>query len=180
MKKLTLLVSLGTISIRLLAADATTNAASAVASTTNKIAAPIMTFLVSTGAISKPFVLDNEYVSQPEQTDETAGGKVSFSFMIANAGSYVLQGLVNAPSEDANSFYINIDAPSEDPLTIWDIEVTNGFEQRLVSWRGNGGADSDEFSPKRFQLSAGQHKLTIVGREAGAELKSVSLCPAGH
>ena len=137
-----------------------------------------MTFLVSTGAISKPFVLENEHVSQPEQTDETAGGKVSFSFRIANAGSYVLQAVVNAPAEDANSFYLNIDAAPEDPLTIWDIDVTTGFEQRVVTWRGSGGADSDEFSPKRFQLSAGPHKLTIFGREAGAELKSIALCPA--
>ena len=60
---------------------------------------------------------------------------------------------------------------------IWDMEVTKGFEERIVSWRGNGDSSSDEFTPKVFKLTAGEHKLMIVGREP-TFLKSVSIRPA--
>ena len=40
----------------------------------------------------------------------------------------------------------------------------------------NGDASSDEFAPKRFKLSAGAHKLILVGREP-SELKSISIHP---
>ncbi|HEU5396555.1 MAG TPA: hypothetical protein VFV81_05255, partial [Verrucomicrobiae bacterium] len=61
------------------------------------------------------------------------------------------------------------------PLMIWDIDVTSGFEERTVAWRGNGDANNDEISPKKFALAAGPHQLIIIGREP-TELKSVSLC----
>jgi hypothetical protein len=127
--------------------------------------------------VSAPLVLTNGIISQPEQTELAGGGKAVFNFAITNAGDYVIRALVNAPAEDANSFYVNVDAPPEDPAMIWDIEPTNGFEQRTVSWRGKGDVDSDEFVPKRFNLSAGTHKLIIVGREP-AQLKSISISPA--
>jgi hypothetical protein len=60
---------------------------------------------------------------------------------------------------------------------IWDIDVTNGFEERIVSWRGKGDVDNDEFKPMVFKLTAGEHKLIIVGREP-TQLKSVSIRPA--
>jgi hypothetical protein len=91
----------------------------------------------------------------------------------------VVQALVNAPGEDANSFYVNVDAQPEDPLMIWDFEVTNGFEERTVSWRGNGTPESDEIAPKRFNLAAGAHKLILVGREP-AQLKSITVRPAAN
>jgi len=156
------------------AQDAKTNAAPAQAS---KKPAAVVTLPASAGEISKPLVLKDEAISQPEQTEVNEGGKAIYSFTLTNAGNYVIHAMVNAPDESANSFYVNVDAQPEDPMMIWDIDVTNGFEDRTVSWRGNGGADSDEFAPKRFKLSAGAHKLFIVGREP-AFLKSVSIHPA--
>ena len=73
---------------------------------------------------------------------------------------------------------MNIDAPPTDPDMIWDVEVTHGFEVRLVNWRGSGTDSSDEFVPKRFTLTTGAHQLIIVGREPGTELGSVSFHPA--
>jgi len=144
--------------------------------TTN--AAPVFTASVTTATVSAPFVLTNGVVSQAEQSDEMGkNGKAVFSFIVANAGNYLVKAVVNAPGEDSNSFYVNMDAQPEDPLMIWDMEVTSNFEERTVSWRGNGDAGSDEISPKVFNLTAGAHKLIVVGREAGTELKSVSIVP---
>jgi len=43
------------------------------------------------------------------------------------------------------------------------MEVTKGFEQRIVRSRGSGDPSSDELSLKVFTLSAGEHELIIVG-----------------
>ena len=85
--------------------------------------------------------------------------------------------VVSAPDEDSNSFYLNIDAEPADPLMIWDLEVTSGFEERIGNWRGSGDSGSGEFSPKVFKLTAGEHKLIIGGREP-ASLKSITIRPA--
>lgn len=139
---------------------------------------PGQTFPVSAGAVSAPFVLTNGYIYQAAQNSITDDGKASYNFIITNAGNYVIRALVNAPEEGANSFYVNIDAQPEDPVMIWDVEVTTGFEERTVNWRGNGTDSSDEFIPKQFTLAPGTHKLIIVGREADTQLKTMSILSA--
>ena len=140
---------------------------------------PVAAFPASAGVITAPFVLTNGILSQPEQTDVGEGGKAIYSFTITNAGNYLILGMVNAEEETMNSFFVNVDAQPDD-LMIWDIDLTTkGFEERTVNWRGNGGADSGEFVPKRFKLSAGAHKLIIVGREP-AQLKSISIRPTAE
>jgi len=128
--------------------------------------------------ITAPFVLPNGILSQPEQTDVAEGGKAIYNFTITNAGNYLILGMVNAEEESMNSFFVNVDTQPDD-LMIWDIDLTKGFEERTVNWRGNGAADSGEFVPKRFKLSAGAHKLIIVGREP-AQLKSISIRPTAE
>jgi hypothetical protein len=141
---------------------------------------PGLTFPASAGVIKGPFVLTNDCVYQPDVKTELNedGGKAIYNFTITNAGEYVIHATVNAPGEDSNSFFLNIDAQPEDPLTIWDIDVTSGFEDRIVSWRGDGAADGDQFAPKRFKLDAGKHQLIIIGREPETQLKSISIQPA--
>jgi hypothetical protein len=134
---------------------------------------------VTTAELKAPFVLKDGAISQPQQTDVAAGGRAIFKFTAPKAGAYVIHAIANAPDEDSNSFFLNIDAEPQDPEMIWDIEVTKGFEERVVSWRGSGDTTSDEFAPKRFTLTAGEHKLIIVGREP-AQLKSVSIRPAAN
>ena len=137
------------------------------------------TIPASAAALKAPLVLKDGAISQPEVTELADGGKAVFDFTVNQAGDYVIHAVVSAPGDEQNSFFLNIDAQPEDPAMIWDIDITNGFEERIVSWRGKGDAESDEFKPKRFSLSAGAHKLILVGREP-AELKSVSIRPAAN
>lgn len=128
--------------------------------------------------VTAPLAVKEGILSQPARTDLPEGGQAVFEFSVPKDGEYVVYGVVNAPDDENNSFYVNIDiAPKEDPLMIWDIDHTNGFEERVVNWRGNGEAGSGEFSPKVFKLTAGAHKLHLVGREP-AQLKSISIRPA--
>lgn len=129
--------------------------------------------------MSAPFVLTNGYLFQPEARAELGeGGKAVYTFVITNAGDYVIHAVVNAPAEDSNSFFLNIDGKPEDPLMIWDIDPTSGFEERIVSWRGDGSDGADQFAPKLFKLTEGKHHLFIFGREPDAQLKSISIRPA--
>lgn len=142
--------------------------------------AAVATIPASAGVVTAPLVLKDGSISQPESTELAGGGKAVFEFTVAKAGTYEIKGLVNAAGEDTNSFFVNVDTPPEDPLMIWDIDVTNGFEERVVSWRGNGDANSDQFTPKHFTLTAGAHKLIVVGREPTTRLKSISIRPVAN
>jgi len=177
MKTASALLLACTLGVPSFAQSVTTNAAPQPA--TNQVKQATLTLPASTAVVSAPLILTNGCLSQPERTELTGGGKAVFNFTLTQAGNYVLQAVVNAPGEDSNSFYVNVDAQPEDPAMIWDIDVTSGFEERTVNWRGNGTAESDEIVPKRFNLSAGAHKLIIIGREP-AELKSISIRPAAN
>ena len=174
MKTISLLVLAGVLAIPALAADAPVKFAPPAG---QKSAPSNPAMLVTEAKITAPFVLKDGAISQPATTEVGAGGRAVFTFKVAAAGDYVVVGVVNAPDEDSNSFYLNIDGEPTDPLTIWDLEVTSGFEERTSNWRGSGGSGSGEFDPKVFKLKAGEHKLIIAGREP-ASLKSVAIRPA--
>jgi hypothetical protein len=119
------------------------------------------------------------YIYQPlPAMGASGGGTAVYNFTITNAGNYEIQALVNAPTLNANSFYVNIDGQPQNPTMIWDImPITSGFEQRIVSWRGNGTEDNDQIVPKIFNLSAGSHQIIFVGREPYTALSSFTLVP---
>lgn len=126
--------------------------------------------------VTQPMVLHEGAISQAERT-ELEGGKAVFEFTVPKDGDYVIHAMVNAADDDSNSFFLNVDAPPEETM-IWDIdEFTNGFEERVVNWRGTGASGSAEFAPKVFKLTAGAHKLHLTGREPTL-LKSISIRPA--
>jgi hypothetical protein len=129
------------------------------------------------GSISDPFVANNGHVAQPVSTDEdpTSGGRAAYRFSISETKDYIVKAFVNASSEGSNSFFINIDSEPINPSMIWDIEVTDGFQKRTVSWRGNGTYNANQFVPKTFRLSAGEHTLIIRGREADTLIDQISL-----
>jgi len=154
------------------------------ANTTNSAAAATahaagQMFLASAATMTAPLVFTNDYLHlESEMADVAAGGKAVFHFSITNAGDYQIESVVNAPDDSSNSFFVNIDASPTDPDMIWDIDVTDGFEKRLVNWRGDGDSSNGQFVPKTFKLGAGNHTLILVGREPDARLKSLTIFPA--
>ena len=150
----------------------------ALPASTAVLSAPLA-FPASAAAVTAPLVFTNDYFHlESDMADVAAGGKAVFHFSITNAGDYQIESVVNATDDSANSFFVNVDAQPTDPDMIWDIEVTDGFEQRLVNWRGDGDASNGQFVPKTFKLGAGDHTLILVGREPDVRLKSVTIFPA--
>jgi hypothetical protein len=168
------------LAIPALAQDAKTNAAPEPSKPADAvIQASGQSFPASAAVLTAPLVLTNGYFFlAAEQQEVAGGGKAVFNFSVTNAGNYVIETLVSAPDGSSNSFYVNIDAQPEDPEMIWDIDLTTGFEERVVSWRGGGDSSNDEINPKRFKLEAGEHTLVFVGREPGTLLKSLTIRPA--
>ena len=152
-------------------------------SITVTVAAPTsssnLSFTANSGTISAPFYITNSAIAQPADTSLAAGGQAIYTFNLSAAGSYVVSALVNAPTTDNNSFFVNIDTQPTDPLMIWDIPVTTGFANQNVAWRGTGTAEANQFAPKIFNLAAGTHQLIICGREGNCQLGNISIMSAG-
>ncbi len=134
-----------------------------------------LSFEAEAGVVTSPFIVTNGYIYQTMLTGVTNGGRAAFAFTVSTAGTYTVTAVVDAPSDAANSLFVNIDAEPQDPYMVWDIPFTSGFETRTVSWRGNGTADQSEFVPKVFNLSQGQHQLIIRGREGGVRLDRIAV-----
>src|SRR5882724_490954 len=165
-------------------AGSTVVSPSTTVSVTNLVASANLTFASTSGTISAPFYVTNGAIAQPAYTGVTAGGQAVYTFNISAAGHYVVSVSVNAPSQNNNSLFLNIDAQPTDPTMIWDIPLTTGFASQTVSWRGNGTVSSTassgltaQFAPKVFNLSAGVHQLIIRGREANTQLGTITIAP---
>jgi hypothetical protein len=163
----------------LTASDGVNNASSSITTgvETPPVANTSLTFQATAGTITAPFTVTGNYISQSVQTTViSSAGEDAFNFTITNAGNYVIQALVNAPGDSANSFYVNIDAQPVDPTMCWDIfPLTTNFEQRIVSWRGTGTDTNNQYVPKIFNLATGAHQIIFAGREPGTELESFSI-----
>jgi len=142
-----------------------------------------LTFAAQNGSVTAPFVFGTNgmtiYFYQPIETDGiNSNGIATYSFTITNAGNYEVEALVNAPNSGENSLYVNIDAIPVDPTMIWDVALTTGFEDRLISWRGNGTDTTDQFVPWIFPLTNGVHQILFYGREADTQVAWFSILPA--
>jgi hypothetical protein len=123
-----------------------------------------------------PFYIHQGSIYQQIETDQPGlGGRASFRFNVPSPGQYGIAITVDAPNTTSNSFFVNIDDEPTVNEMIWDIEVTQGFEERFVSWRGSGTDLENEYFPKVFELDMGTHELIIVGREQSVRIKAVSI-----
>jgi len=174
MKHFSAIILACALAIPAFAQDAKTKSADAAAQ------APGQTLAASAAVLTAPIVLTNDAIVLigDAMAEGTNGGSAVFTFTITEAGSYVFEALVNAADDNSNSFLANVDDQPTDPDMIWDVDVTMGFEKRVLSWRGTGDASSEQFAPKRFTLTAGTHKLILNGREPDTQLKSLTIRPA--
>lgn len=138
----------------------------------------VISFAASSGTITSPFTVNGGLLSQSVTTGVTGGGRAAYSFTITNAGTYAVSAMVAAPSETANSFYVNIDAEPTAPAMTWDIHpLTTTLAPRTVTWRGNGTDTAPQHVPAVFNLSAGTHQLVVRGAEANTQLGNITVTP---
>jgi len=103
-------------------------------------------------------------------------GSVSFTFDIAQAGDYVLEARVLAPTGGSNSFYVGFDASVQgDDYYAWDTDISDSYVWEMVSLRGNGNHTDPQIDPMVWQLSQGTNTLYFFGREKDTRLDKIIL-----
>jgi len=135
-----------------------------------------LSFASTSGSISSPFIVNGDFIYQDSETGLADGGRAVYGFNLGTSGDYAISINVNAPDDASNSLFVNVDADPTDPAMVWDVlPTTQGPENRLVGWRGNGTFDAPEFPIKSFTLTAGAHQLIIIGREANTQIGQITL-----
>ena len=132
----------------------------------------------TTGTLISPMVADGggTYISTPTNDD----GEAIFAVTISTAGLYEISANVNAPSISDNSFFVGFNDTTLNATDIWDIvELTTGFENRLMNIRGTGSFDVPEFKPATVNLSTGTNYIIFAGRENDTQLQDFSLTLIG-
>ena len=132
-------------------------------------------FAADSVELTSPFGATDGYVSQPSGTSLEEGGSAVYKFTVSDHGEYAVVFEVDAANTGSNSLYLNVDADPQDPVMVWDIPVTTGFQARVASWRGGGTFDANQFVPKYFLLSPGQHDLIVRGREGNTKFKTITI-----
>jgi hypothetical protein len=152
--------------------------------TTTIIAAPaanpygaVASMAGSSATLTPPMISTDGYIYQPNQTELANSGRAIFNFSVTNNGDYLVMCIVDAPSDSANSLFVNIDSEPQDPSMVWHISPTTGFNQRYASWQGAGTWDKPQYRGVRFTLNAGSHQLIFRGREGNVKISQVYIIP---
>ena len=94
--------------------------------------------------------------------------RADFCFNVTTPGFYRLLGTVLATNGGSNSFYVTINGSPTDGY-IWDTTIDSvNYVDDYVNQRG--GAD-----PVEFNLTAGEHVVTVYAREDGTVLDKLAL-----
>ena len=93
--------------------------------------------------------------------------KVTFTFNIANPGTYRIKGTVYAPNGSDDSFWVKVNGEPAGGY-LWDVLQNTSYQQDYVNDRN--GAD-----PVEVSLKAGPSTVTIYLREDGTRLDKIEL-----
>lgn len=97
-------------------------------------------------------------------------GKARGRFAVRAAGRYFVKVRALAPSPEADSFYLSIDGSKEQ---LSDLRTRGGWAWDFVRDRG---ADADSVRGRvAFDLSGGEHMLTLRNRESGLLIDALAI-----
>ncbi|MDW8308304.1 MAG: hypothetical protein RMK20_02915, partial [Verrucomicrobiales bacterium] len=132
-------------------------------------------FEAELGAITAPFFVEDGAVGQAVHSGLSDGGRATYAFSVEKSGDYMIRARVNAPFFQERTVYVNVDGEPAEPGMAWPIPITTGFQERTVSWLGDGTCIDPQFSPKVFRLDAGTHQLIVRGQEPNVRLDRFSV-----
>ncbi|MBK1877946.1 hypothetical protein [Pelagicoccus mobilis] len=132
-----------------------------------------LSFPADVGHLVDPMIDGGSHI----ETTVRDEGEAIYAVNIEIPGTYKVDVSVNAPISGSNSFFVSFDAFPSSNEDIWDVlPLTNGFESREITARGPTGTFEDpQYSPATWFLSSGVHYLMIRGREAGTQLRAISI-----
>lgn len=137
-----------------------------------------LSFSATNGQITSPFEVSGQAISQPSETTIGNGGTATYWFNVTNAGNYRLLCNLAATDPSYNSVWLNVDSSPTNDAQIFDMPIVADYSSNVpVVWRGGDGStftyETATISPKTWtNLTAGVHKLYVIGREANASLSN--------
>jgi YVTN family beta-propeller protein len=121
---------------------------------------------------SDPAARNGRYISVPTgaavTTGPTSPNRASLAFNVAQAGQYKIEAMVLAPSSSQNSLYIEVDNQPASGF-VWEMPVSASYQDDFVN------DTSTATDPVLVSLSAGNHTVQIIHREAGTRLDWMKL-----
>lgn len=139
-----------------------------------------LTVKMTNALISPPFTADpGDFISQGVTTADVIelGGRAVYGFYAINAGIYTFSGIVNAAGTGNDSMFFNLDANPIAPDMEWSWNGPLSFASKIVTIDSDGPPFPITFA-HQFTLSAGVHKIVLVGRENDAQLRSITIIPS--
>jgi hypothetical protein len=130
------------------------------------------TFYLTNALVESPFTTNTSAVLQTNEANAFVdSGLAMFGFVLASPQVVSFSCSVNAADEGANSFYFTCNGDPTTPANIWDVvPLTSGFETRTVNQRGLAGTNT-----YFWNLPAGTNFVMLRGREAGTQIKSLTV-----
>ncbi len=151
-------------------------------------ASPLLLFRAEAGELTAETMeivsaLDTPGGSYITPTSSTSSSAV-YNFNLAQPGRYKIVAEVFAADNASDSFLVRIDDGLEDT---WDMNPEGDpgqygiWRQDEVTARGSGTFDAPQFDPLKLQFAAGNHTISITGRELNSRLAYFYLIrvPAG-
>jgi hypothetical protein len=111
---------------------------------------------------------NSSYIS----SDTKNTGSASYTFSVANAGTYYLWARVKAPFSNADSFFVSIDNGTEDIYDTAEGVWSDKWQWTQVNGRHNTNIPLT-LNPRTFALSPGTHILTFRAREPNSTLDCI-------
>ena len=100
-------------------------------------------------------------------TRQNSAQRLRFRMTIAETGDYRVYLRLNAPNRGHNSFWVRLD--DGDWVKMWKDTDGSQLSTRGFAWK----QVSDDGTPVTFNLTRGEHVLTVANRESGTELDKV-------
>ncbi len=127
--------------------------------------------------VTDPAAPSGKYLWLPEGSFPNNNGppiatqrRAEFTFVVPQAGQWMLRGQVLATTTESDSFYVEIDGNQAlGSVSLWDV-APPGTAYIWDYVNNRGGAD-----PVILTLTAGTHTVTIFAREDGARLDRLEL-----
>lgn len=136
-----------------------------------------ITIPMNSGTITPPFVFsggNDGYLWAPSGSgnnfDANANnvGLATYNFNVPSSGSYKMSGMVEAVPNSDDSFFMRVD---NENFFDWHVPASTSFQMQEVSTGSNG-------ANKVWNLSVGNHTLTIKQREDNTKVKYITVYPS--
>ncbi|MDZ7268027.1 MAG: Ig-like domain-containing protein [candidate division KSB1 bacterium] len=121
------------------------------------------------GTIQAPLKVRNDaeaargkYLTYP--AGNTADAKATYTFDIAQAGTYIIWTRSRKNQAPAGSWMVSVDGGSDQIYDVFQGQTSDKWTWNRLSGRGSGTAENPQFNPRQFNFAAGRHTLEFKAR----------------